>query len=146
MKRLIAMLIVAGYALAGFAQDGELKPVLPKDMTWFTPPTNTALRAAWVIGAEQTPGPYILRVRLAGNGRIAPHTHPDTRNSTVLSGTLYVGFGTKFDEAAVVVIPAGGVYVAPANAPHFVWAKDGDVVYQEGGVGPTATIPVNNTP
>ena len=65
--------------------------------------------------------------------------HPDERSSTVLSGTIYVGFGEIFDEARLVAIPAGAVYVAPANVPHYVWAKDGEAVYQEAGVGPTAT-------
>jgi hypothetical protein len=60
----------------------------------------------------------------------------------VLSGTIYVGFGATFDEAKMVAVPAGGVYVAPAKVPHYVWAKDGEAVYQEAGVGPTATVPV----
>jgi uncharacterized RmlC-like cupin family protein len=57
----------------------------------------------------------------------------------VLSGSIHVGFGELFDERKVVVIPTGGVYVAPAGVPHYVWAKDGDAVYQESGFGPTAT-------
>jgi hypothetical protein len=36
------------------------------------------------------------------------------------------------------------VYVAPQGVPHYVYAKDGDVVYQEAGVGPTANIPVRD--
>ena len=31
--------------------------------------------------------------------------------------------------------------VAPANVPHYLSAKEGEVVYQESGVGPTATVP-----
>lgn len=116
-------------------------PVLPDSLQWFSPPNNAQLRGAWVIGAEQKEGAYLLRVMLAKGGRIPVHTHPDTRNSTVLSGTLYVGFGEIADEAKMVAIPAGGVYVAPAGVPHFLWAKDGDVVYQEAGMGPTATLP-----
>ena len=65
----------------------------------------------------------------------------DTRSTTVLSGTLTVGFGDAVDEAKAVTVPAGAVYVAPAGVPHWVAAKDGAVVYQESGVGPTATTP-----
>ncbi len=78
-------------------------------------------------------------MKLAAGGRIPPHTHPDERNSTVLAGTLYVGFGEDFDESKTVAIPAGAVYVTPANTPHYVWAKEGDAIYQEAGVGPTGT-------
>ena len=115
-------------------------PVLPNSLQWMSPPNNPAIAAAWVLGAEQKPAPYILRVKLASGGKIPPHMHPDERSSTVLSGTIYVGFGKNFDEARLVAIPAGAVYVAPANVPHYVWAKDGEAVYQETGIGPTATI------
>lgn len=77
---------------------------------------------------------------LQQGGKIPVHTHPDTRYSTVLSGTLYVGFGETFDESTLVVVPTGAVYVAPAGVKHYLYAKDGDVEYQEGGVGPTATV------
>ncbi len=55
----------------------------------------------------------------------------------MLEGTIYVGFGEKFDENNVVAVPTGGVYVAPAGVPHYIWAKDGPALYQEGGMGPT---------
>ena len=116
-------------------------PIDPETLVWITPPNNPAARATWALGQEQKAGPYILRVRLSKGGRIMPHTHPDERNSTVLSGTLYVGFGETFDEARLVAVPTGSIYVAPANVPHFVWAKDDDVIYQEAGVGPTGSIP-----
>ena len=116
-------------------------PILPDAMVWSSPPNNAALHASWVLGAEAQPVPYLLRVRLAAGGRIAAHTHPDVRNSTVLAGTLFIGFGDTFDATRVVAVPVGGVYVAPANVAHYVWARDGDVVYQESGTGPTGTTP-----
>jgi len=58
----------------------------------------------------------------------------------VLSGTLYVGFGETFDETKVVAIPSGAVYVAPAEVPHYIWAKEGEVWYQEMGMGPIGTV------
>ena len=140
MRKAAVVALLAGCALSSFAADEKIPQViLPTHLTWTGPPNNPALQGAWVLGAEQKPGPYILRVKLAAGGKIAPHTHPDERNSTVLSGTLYVGFGKTFDAAKVVAIPVGGVYVAPANTPHFIWAKDGEVVYQEVGVAPTGT-------
>jgi len=114
-------------------------PILPESLKWGGPPQIPELKAAWVLGAEAAAAPYILRVRLLKGGKIPVHTHPDIRNSTVLSGTLYVGFGDTFDESTLVAIPTGGVYVAPAGVMHYLYAKDGDVEYQEGGVGPTAT-------
>lgn len=113
--------------------------IIPEQAAWVEPPALPGLQAAWLIGTEAGPGPYALRLRLAQGGRIGVHVHPDDRITTVLSGTLYVGFGTIFDETRVQPIPAGAVYLAPADQPHYVWARDGDVEYQESGFAPTAT-------
>ena len=117
-------------------------PILPEQLHWVRPPSTEKIEGAWVLGGEAKAEPYLLRVRLGAGARMPAHTHPDARSTTVLAGTLYVGFGEAFDERAVVAVPAGAVYVAPAGVPHYVWAKDGDVVYQETGVGPTATTPI----
>ena len=140
-NRALARIAMAGIALAGtvLAQQVAITPILPEKLQWTTPPNIPAVRTAWLVGSEQQPGSYAMRVILANNGRIPPHTHPDTRYSTVLSGTLYVGLGTKFDAAVLVAVPAGAVYVAPAGVAHFLWARDGEVTYQEAGVGPTGT-------
>jgi quercetin dioxygenase-like cupin family protein len=139
---IVALASLASCARTIRAPEGGPAPVLPEQLRWFSPPGNAALQGAWVVGGEHARGPYVLRVQLAAGGRVPPHTHPDDRTSTVLAGTLYVAFGATFDETKVVAVPTGAVYVAPANVPHSVWAKDGAVVYQEAGVGPTATVPI----
>jgi len=118
------------------------EPIGPESRPWFSPPQIPGLRAAWLLGSEAGSGPYVLRVQLAAGVRIPPHTHPDTRHSTVLRGKLYVGFGERVDEARWVAVPAGALYVAPAGVPHWLWAKDGEVEYQESGSGPTGTLPL----
>lgn len=121
------------------ADDVVPTPILPDTLRWLDAPGGLAAQAALILGAESKPEPYLIRVKLNAGGRIPPHTHPDARNSTVLSGTLYVGFGATFDESKLVAIPSGAVYVAPAHVPHFVAAKDEAVLYQEAGTGPTGT-------
>ncbi len=144
MKRSLALLaLLAGFVPLALAQNDVPTPILPDALRWQGPPQIPALQAAWVLGAEQKPGPYLLRVRLAANGLIPPHAHPDERNTTVLSGTIYVGFGETFDVDKLVAVPTGAVYVAPANAPHYIWAKEGNTEYQEAGVGLTATVMLN---
>jgi quercetin dioxygenase-like cupin family protein len=139
----VVLCMAAGLAALAGAGPPAPEPVLLESLGWRSPPGNPNLQAAWVVGAEAEPALYALRVKLSAGGRIAPHTHPDTRYSTVLSGTLYVGFGAVQDESAMVAVPSGAVYVAPAGQPHYLWARDGDVVYQESGAGPTATVPVD---
>lgn len=135
----VALLLFGALAASAFAAADAPSPILPARLSWVRPPALTGVEVAWVLGTERAPGPYLLRVKLAAQAKIPPHTHPDTRNSTVLSGTIYVGFGDSFDESKLVAVPAGAVYVAPANVPHYLWAKDGDAMYQESGFGPSAT-------
>ena len=64
---------------------------------------------------------------------------PDKRVTTVLEGTIYIGFGQSFDESKLVAVVAGAVCVIPANLPHYVCARDREPIYQETGVGVTGT-------
>jgi hypothetical protein len=63
--------------------------------------------------------------------------HHEVRTVVVLSGTLYVGNGDKWDENKLKAYPAGTFYSEPAKAPHFTWAKDGEVIIQVTGIGPS---------
>lgn len=136
MKRFVAALwLIGGCAALAIAWGDAPEPLFPDRLRWESPPNLPGLQAVWVVGAERRPRPYLLRVKLAGGGRIPPHTHPDARNTTVLAGTLHVGFGATFDEARLVAIPGGAVYVAPAGVPHYVWAKDGDSCTRKPGWG-----------
>lgn len=134
MKALFAVCFLATLAQGALAQS-KPEPILPGSLQWAGAaggPQNVM-----VVGAADRAGLYQQRVRMPAGAKIQPHTHPDARISVVLEGTIYVGFGEKFDEGNVVAIPTGAVYVAPAGVPHYVWAKDGPALYQEGGMGPT---------
>ncbi len=77
---------------------------------------------------------------LQGPFRVSsPHTHPEERTYTIISGTWYVGFGDTYDEGKLTALPAGSFYTEPANVAHFVVSKDEPVVVQITGVGPTAS-------
>ncbi len=139
-SHLAVILMIGSVAGLAMAATPLPTPILPERLHWASPPNHPALQSAWILGAEAQPGLYLLRVKLAAGGKIPPHTHPDERNTTVLSGTLHVGFGATFNETTLVAIPTGAVYVAPAQTPHYVWAKEGEVLYQEMGMGPTGTV------
>lgn len=145
MMRLTTSLLFAGVSSCALAQVTAPIPILPATVKWETS-LVTGNEIAWFVGAPDRQGIYAQRVKIAAGNKIAPHTHPDERFSVVLEGTIYVGFGETFDEAKVVAIPTGGMYIAPAGAPHYVWAKDGAAVYQETGFGPTASNFIKREP
>lgn len=134
MKTAFTAVLLATVAQFAFAQ-AKPEPILPEQLQWGGAPD--AAQSVMVVGAPDKAGLYQQRVRMPAGSKIQPHTHPDERISVVLEGTIYVGFGESFDESKVVAVPQGAVYVAPAGVPHYVWAKDGPALYQEGGMGPT---------
>lgn len=141
MRQLFWPIVVASSILTNIALAQTNAPALisPDSISWRGSPLMPGNEIGSVLGAPSKPGLYIFRVKMPAGARIPPHTHPDERNTTVLAGTIWVGVGETFDESKVVAVPTGAVYVVPANLPHYVWAKDGDAMYQESGIGPSAT-------
>ena len=133
---------LALFMTAAFSQGTTLEParLAPEDLKWAVTPTGT--QRANLAGDDKKQGMYAYRARFPANFRNQPHYHPDDRIVTVLSGTLHVGFGEQFDESKMKVLPAGSIWTEPAKQPHFVWAKDGEVIIQIIGNGPSGVTQI----
>jgi hypothetical protein len=70
-----------------------------------------------------------------------PHWHPNDRFITVLSGTWWVGTGTKFDPDRTVPMPAGSFVTHYGKHVHFDGAKDQEAVLEIIGEGPGTATP-----
>jgi quercetin dioxygenase-like cupin family protein len=92
-----------------------------------------------LVGDPSKPGPYTLRLKFPAGYKLAPHTHPDYREVTILSGTWYTGYGERYDEAALKALPAGSFYTEPANVAHFVEVRE-PVTIQVKGTGPSGRV------
>ena len=133
---------IAAFTLCAATTLAQGDPLVPSQLTpgelkWVTAPTGN--QQAMIAGHPSKAGLYMYRTKFTGNFRNRPHWHPDERIVTVMSGTLYVGYGEQFDESKLKALPAGSIWTEPARQAHFVWAKDGEVVIQVIGYGPSAT-------
>ena len=114
---------------------GVLK--LPQDIEFKGPLTGPP-QTVVLYGDPTKPGVFVSRVKFSAGWKDPPHWHPDeVRTVVVLSGTLYFGPGDKWDESKFKAYPAGTFYSEPSKAPHFTWAKDGEVIIQITGIGPS---------
>jgi len=94
------------------------------------------LRVAIIQGDPMTAGhTYTLRLSCTDGVKIAPHWHPTTENVTVIRGAAAVGMGSKWDDAALKDVPAGGFFWAAPHMRHFAECK-GDTILQVHGVAP----------
>jgi hypothetical protein len=94
------------------------------------------LRVAIIQGDPMTAGhTYTLHLSCTDGVKIAPHWHPTTENVTVIKGAAAVGMGSKWDDAALKDVPAGGFFWAAPHMTHFAVCK-GDTILQVHGVAP----------
>jgi quercetin dioxygenase-like cupin family protein len=112
---------------------------LPDEIKFSPIPFAPGAEAVYLASDGNKTEMYTLRVRLVKDAKIPPHTHPDTRMVTVLSGELFAGTGPTIDPNQGKLLPVGSFMIMPAGEVHWSWAKNGEVVYEETGNGPTAT-------
>jgi quercetin dioxygenase-like cupin family protein len=116
--------------------------ITPQELKWEK--LSTGVERAHIAGDDKKAELYVYRIRFPAGSRVTPHFHPDERVGTVLSGTLYFGYGPEFNEAAMKALPPGGSWTEPPKQPHFAWARDGEVVIQVMGYGPSGTTQVGS--
>jgi anti-sigma factor ChrR (cupin superfamily) len=135
-------LLAGGVMLSAVAAAQPAAPgvvaLTPAEMTWATQGAFAApgMEQLNLIGDPARSGPYTLRLKFPKGIKIAPHTHPDSREVTILSGTFATGYGEKFDAANLKILPAGSFYTEPASVPHYIEIKE-DTVLQVSGTGPS---------
>lgn len=121
------------------APEGFVK-VLPSEIKWQPNNVLSGVQEAVLLGDPAKSGePIVIRVKLPPQIKVMPHTHPDARTYTVLSGEWKLGFGDRFDPAALQTFPAGSVYRLPAGVAHFQATGSSETVIQIESLGPSRT-------
>ena len=137
---LLALVLVS----AAPHDDKDHEVVTPDGMKWVDGPPSLPPGAKVVVleGDPSKEGPFVMRARMPDGYKIMPHTHPKDERVTVLSGTLYIGMGEKFDEKAAMAMPAGSYGRMGTGVKHFAYTK-GETVIQVHGTGPWTIDYVN---
>jgi quercetin dioxygenase-like cupin family protein len=142
------LLVASGAALA--AQGGGELRTTPSEVKWPAPAAGGAgtsgvsgTQTVILKGDPARPGLYTMLLRVGPNTKIEAHAHPDDRVATVISGIWYFGYGAKFEESRLKMLPAGSVYTEPPNANHFAMTRAEGVTIQITGTGPSGTAYVD---
>lgn len=107
------------------------------DIKWVDGPASlpAGAKVAMLEGNPAQDGPFTMRLQLPDGFQIQPHWHPAVEHVTVISGTLNLGMGEKFDKSAGRALAAGSFAFMPPGMRHFAWAT-GETVLQVHGTGP----------
>ena len=112
---------------------------LPSQIKWTG--RAGAAETAVLMGDPSKEGLYIELVKWYPHNNSRPHFHPNDRYITVLSGTWWVGSGTKYAPDSMVAMPAGSYVVDLAKQPHYDGARDETAVIEIVGEGPATITP-----
>lgn len=138
---MIAIVLISALAFT-VIQSQKLTPriVLPDEIKWQTNSQSSGEIQTIILAGDPSKAElYTTRIKIPANLKLQPHFHLENRTVVVLSGTLYYSYGNTFDETKLTAMPPGTFFTEPSEQPHFAWAKDGDVVVQVTGVGPSGT-------
>ena len=118
--------------------------VAPSAVQWGDAPPSLppGARIAVVSGDPTQAQSFVIRAQMPAGYRIPPHWHPTDEHVTVLSGTVSLGMGEKFDQSVMKDLSSGGYFVAPMDMRHFFMTKTAATI-QVHGMGPFAVNYVN---
>ena len=136
---LLASAALAAPALAGRAQAAPDPAALiytPADKIPWKGEDRMGSQIYVLWGDPAKPGPYALLVKWLPHHFSQPHTHPNARYVTVISGTWWVGTGKTYSPDTTTPMPAGTVVTHFAQQWHYDGAKDEPVILEIVGEGP----------
>jgi quercetin dioxygenase-like cupin family protein len=143
-KRLFAAAtLLAAFSATAIASDTHHMTVQPETLKWVAPAAYAKGAQFTVVKGDPTKeGLYVVRLKVPAGFRIAPHTHPNDENVTVLSGTFGIGTGPTFDQKKGTTVKAGGYAYVAKGMQHFAWFPE-ETVIQLHGMGPQGITYVN---
>lgn len=112
---------------------------LPDEIKWV--PNSGGSETAVLVGDPAKPGLYVVLTKWKAHHNSKPHSHPNDRYITVLSGTWWVGTGADYRPESLKPVPAGGFVTHYGNEIHYDGARDGDTILQIVGLGPATSTP-----
>jgi quercetin dioxygenase-like cupin family protein len=120
--------------------------VRPDGLKWAAGPPflQPGAQFAIVSGDPSKEGLYVLRLKLPAGFKVAPHTHPNDENVTVISGTFNIAMGDKFDDSKAPSLKTGSFAIAPKGMTHYAWVPE-ETIIQIHGLGPAGITYVNPT-
>jgi hypothetical protein len=135
----------AAFVTFGSVMAADLDPaaihITPPDKIPWVENERAGSAAAILAGDPSKPGIYVELTKWHAGHMSRPHFHPNDRYIYVISGTWWVGTGTKYDPNSTVPMPTGSYVTHYAKGIHYDGAKDGDCVIEIVGMGPATSTP-----
>ena len=137
IRLVLLMVLFIGSVRAADLDPKAINIQLPKEIKWVANAGGS--EQAILFGDPSKPGLYIVLTKWTPHHNSRPHSHPNDRFITVLSGTWWVNTGANYDPDGMKPVPAGSYVVHYGNQIHYDGAKDGEVILEIVGMGPATS-------
>jgi quercetin dioxygenase-like cupin family protein len=147
-SRICGALALAAIALgaASFASVPARAEIDPKSITIVPfdklnfPGDPSKPQIATVFGDSTKPGLYGIVIKWPPHANSRPHSHPNDRYITVLSGTWWINTGAKFNPDGMIPMKPGSFIIHHAGEIHYDGTKDEPAMIYIVGMGPAPSI------
>jgi len=137
IRLVLLMVLFIGSVRAADLDPKAINIQLPKEIKWVANAGGS--EQAILFGDPSKAGLYIVLTKWTPHHNSRPHSHPNDRYITVLSGTWWVNTGANYDPDGMKPVPAGSYVVHYGNQIHYDGAKDGEVILEIVGMGPATS-------
>lgn len=120
------------------ATPGATRPKISSaaELSWRPAPgLPTGAHVALLDGDPAKQGAFTLRLKMPAGYAIPPHTHTTAERITVISGSVRLGIGEKFEAGGGRELRTGDFALVPAGVAHFASCV-GEAVLQIHSEGP----------
>jgi hypothetical protein len=136
---------IAAFMTFGSVMSADLDPtaikITPPDKIPWVENERAGSAAAILAGDPSKPGIYVELTKWHAGHMSRPHFHQNDRYIYVISGTWWVGTGTKYDPNSTVPMSPGTYVTHYGKGIHYDGAKDADCVIEIVGMGPATSTP-----
>jgi quercetin dioxygenase-like cupin family protein len=140
----LAVVALGSAALIPARAQAEIDPksitIVPFDKLNF-PGDPSKPQIATVFGDSTKPGLYGIVIKWPPHATSRPHSHPNDRYVTVLSGTWWINTGAKYNPEASIPMKPGSFVIHHAGEIHYDATKDDPAMIYIVGMGPAPSIP-----
>lgn len=138
--QILTLAVLFSISLKSFSQTTKSDTIRihADELNWKPAPAPFPAGAEIVAieGSAKSPGLFTIRVKFPPNYLLPAHFHPEDERVTVISGSVYIGFGETADTSRGTKFSAGDFYINPKNSHHFVYTKEEGAVLQLNCEGP----------
>lgn len=110
--------------------------VLPDKLKWKADAELPGAYVAAVYNDSNKNEIYTKRLKLPPNFEYPPHSLSKDEYVTILSGSMHLGIGIKFDKNNGTFLPTGTSLLIPADLSHYAWTSEEGVIVEIYGKGP----------